>query len=54
MITLQHVLAALARMDVDPSEILIPRTVYIHIMRQARKILREEGYEGNETETITE
>lgn len=45
MITLQHVLAALERMGVEPTEIIITRNMYVDIIRQARHILREEGDE---------
>jgi len=47
MITLQHVLDILARMDVDPSEIVVSRTIYIQVIQQARRILREENVEDD-------
>lgn len=52
MTTLQHVLAALRRMDVEPSEILITQNVYVDIIRQARHILRGEGEQDELTEPI--
>jgi len=52
MTTLQHVLAALERMGVEPTEIIITRNMYADIIQQARHILRDEGEQDELTEPI--
>ncbi len=45
MYTLRDALIALQQLDVKPSEIVISYKLFIHLIQQAREIVREEGGE---------